>query len=68
MEGGEEIPVPLLVGPAAKRMFEGVGGADGGSVCGGAALLLARDGREVQRWGGVPWIQVYDSVGILGEE
>lgn len=68
MKAGKEIPFPFLVGPPTKGsgMFEGAGGADGSSVCSGAALLLARDGREVQRRGGVSWIQFYESVRMLG--
>lgn len=68
MIGGEEVPLPLLVGPAAKGMVEGVGSADGSSFCSGAALLLARHRREVQRRGSVSRIQLYDRVGILGKE
>lgn len=67
MEGEEvSLPLPLLVGSASECMVEGLGGTDGSGIGGGAAISLARRWREVQRWGSISWIQLYDGVGKVG--
>lgn len=61
------LPLPLLVGPAREYMVESLRSADGSGVGGGAALSLARCWREVQRWGSISGIQLYDGVRNWGK-
>ncbi len=65
---GEEVslPLPLLVGSANEGVIEGLGGTDGSGIGGGAAISLARRWREMQRWGSISGIQLYDGAGKVG--